>query len=289
MKKYSIVRLVYAARCILLAICGCSSILIGIAGAQNLRLGQRNVVVDTLRDTVFPQIVAGGSWTTTITLVNLDVKPSRVTLMFGVSEGGDLFLNFVGVAQPPRSTLSYEIPVNGCVTIQTVDTGSLQQGYGLLLAASPFGNGGKVGGVAVFRQMVPGQPEFEAAVPLSALTEKRFRIPFDNMDGFSTGIALMTFGADSQGEVIRTPTTVQAEFWDEGGVRLGTGSLALPFVAHRAFSLADQFPALANKRGSIEFRSSKDFMAGLGLRFGPGGAFTSFPTLSLPSWSPYGQ
>ncbi len=157
----------------------------------------------------------------------------------------------------------------------------------LLLTASPFGNGGKVGGTAVFRQTAPGRPDFEAAVPLSAVTEKRFRIPFDNMAGYSTGVALMSFGSDSQGEVLLTPTIVQVEFWNEGGVRLGSGVLTLPFLAHRAFSLADQFPALANKRVVIEFRSSKNFMAGLGLRFSPGGAFTSLPTLSLPDWNPY--
>jgi hypothetical protein len=260
--------------------------LLGIAQAETVRLSNRNVLVDTLRDTVIPHIAAGGSWSTTLTLVNLDLAPSRATLFFADSQGNDLFLNFVGLPQA-RAQLAFEIPANGSVVIETVDSGVLQQGYALLVASRPFGNDGKIGGVAVFRQTVGGRPDFEAAVPLSPVTEKRFRIPFDNAAGFATGVALMSFGVDAQGDVTMAPATIRAEFWDESGNRLGNGLLTLPPLGHRAFALSDQFPALAGRRGTIEFVSSNDFMAGVGLRFSPGGAFTSVPTLSLPDWNSF--
>ena len=268
----------------LIALVICIPYLTGIVSAETIRLGKKNVVVNPNSDILIPQIAVGGSWTTTITLVNLDVQPSRATLFFGDSQGNDLFLSFVGLPQA-RATLAFEIPVNGSIVIETIDTGAFQQGFAFLTVARPLGNDGKIGGVAVFRQRIRGRSDFEAAIPLSPMTEKRLRLPFDNAGGFVTGVALVSFGIDSQGEVSREPTTIRAEFWDQMGVRQGSGSFTLPFIGHRAFSLEEQFPALTGRRGTIEFISSKDFMGGIGLRFGPGGAFTSIPTLSLPSWN----
>ncbi len=259
-------------------------LVIGFGQAQSVTDKYPNIVVDPVRDSVFPQIASGGSWSTSITLFNLDTLPSKATLMF-MNADGAVFLNIVGL-QNPRSLVTLEIPVNGSVVIETGDSGPLQQGIGLLVQGRPLGNEGKIAGVAVFRQRIAGRPDFEAAVPLSPVTEKRFKLPFDHVNGYETGVAIVSWGTYSNGDMIMTPTPIIAEFWDESGNRIGTGSLALSPIGYTAFTLNQQFPELVGRRGVIEFRSSKSFMAGLGLRFSPGGSFTSVPTASLATWNP---
>ncbi len=234
-------------------------------------------------DIIFPHIVAGSSWTTRITLVNMESVPARGSLIFTDTQGEELALNFQGQTGA-ISLLEYEVPGNGAISIETVPGADLQQGYGLLVADPPFGNGRKVSGIAVFRQSVDGRPDFEAAVPLSPITERRFRMPFDNTGGYQTGIALTAFGLDSMGELSLTPTRIEAEYWDESGVRIGSASFHIPGFGQEAFALVTKFPTLSGRRGVIEFRCSKELMAAIGLRFSPGGAFTSLPPSSLLEW-----
>ena len=51
---------------------------------------------------------------------------------------------------------------------------------------------------------------------------------------------------------------------------------------HTAFSVPVQWPSLAGKSGTMIVRSTGRQLSALGLRFNPGGAFTSFHALSLP-------
>jgi hypothetical protein len=49
---------------------------------------------------------------------------------------------------------------------------------------------------------------------------------------------------------------------------------------HATFDLLKRYgTALVNQRGSIDMISSSGELVGLGLRFSPSGAFTSFPAL----------
>jgi hypothetical protein len=245
--------------------------------------GAVKAIVDPDFDAVFPQIAAGESWSTRITLFNMDTAPARGAIIFADANGDDLALTFTGLPNP-TPVLMFEIPANGSITTETTNTGALRQGYGLMVTVPPFGNERKVGGIAVFRQRVEERPEFEAAVPLSPITERRFRVPFDNTAGFETGVAFTSFGIGPDGEISQNPINVQAEYWDEKGVRIGSGIVTIPAMGHTAFALSQKFPELRDRAGVIEFRSPMDFMTGLGLRFNPGGAFTSLPAASLLEW-----
>ena len=67
---------------------------------------------------------------------------------------------------------------------------------------------------------------------------------------------------------------------DEDGVLIGADTVQLTGRGHTAFALPDRFVATRNRRGTVEFTSSTTQITGLGLRFNPGGAFTSFPVLA---------
>ena len=128
-----------------------------------------------------------------------------------------------------------------------------------------------IGGLAVFRQSDPARPDQEAAVTLTT-TSNRFVLPFDNTSGFVTSMALVNVSAT-------LGATINVVIRDEAGVQIGTDSIPLAGRGHIAFAFPDRFAAAANRRGTAEFTSTTSQITGLGLRFNPGGAFTSFPVL----------
>lgn len=253
------------------------------AAAQFHPGSRPQAIVEPFFDIIFPHVVSGGSWTTRITLMNMESAPARGSVLFSDTQGDELFLEFTGI-DGPVSLLDYTIPANGAISIETVPSANIQQGYALLAGFAPFGNERAVSGIVVFRQTVEGRPPFEASVPLSPITERRFRIPFDNTGGYQTGIALTVPGIDSSGGMTSTPTRIEAQYWDDSGVPIGSASFHVPAFGQEAFALSAKFPALAGRRGVIEFRSTGELMAAMGLRFHPGGAFTSLPTASLVEW-----
>jgi hypothetical protein len=135
---------------------------------------------------------------------------------------------------------------------------------------------GRVAGHAIFQQQVAGRPPFEAVVPLSTFTERRTRLPFDNTNGYQTGVAIVNMDT--------IQATITGTIFNEKGESIGTGSLTLPNLGQRAFVLADVFAATRNTRGVIELTTSSEGMCATGLRFHSGGAFTSTPPLALPGW-----
>jgi hypothetical protein len=66
---------------------------------------------------------------------------------------------------------------------------------------------------------------------------------------------------------------------NEAGQQIGAETVSLSGRGHTAFSLSERFASTRNLRGTVEFTSTGSQITGLGLRFNPGGAFTSFPVL----------
>jgi hypothetical protein len=75
--------------------------------------------------------------------------------------------------------------------------------------------------------------------------------------------------------------TVPIVMRDDSGVPIGSATVRLAGKGHTAFVLADQFPNLANRSGSIEFDTPLGWrISVLGLRFPPGQQFTTIPVIA---------
>jgi hypothetical protein len=214
-------------------------------------------------------IADGQFWKTTITLVNRDVTPANFTLNFWAADGSPL-----NVTLEDGSRVShYEniIPVGGARTIATAGTGNqLSEGWAEVVSQQ------LIGGMAIFRQRVPGRRDFEAASPLVPNAGGSFLLPFDNtqldsVQRFVTSMALVNPSTQS--------TNVAVRIRNAGGTLLGNYTVPMGGRNHRAFALTDLFPAAASIQGVAEFQSNESGLTGLGLRFNPGGAFTSLPVL----------
>lgn len=236
--------------------------------ANSESAGQVRAVV-SIGDWVIPQFVAGGGWGTAVSLVNLSTTAQNYTIDFWTDEGGVWRAPILQLGRVDR--IRGALGPGQCVTYETDASVSLEQGWATVLPGSAESVG--IGGFAVFRQRVPGRPDFEAVAPMSSIFDKSFVLLYDNTRGFSTGAALVN--AHPQ-----TAVSVQAFFRDEAGVVLTEQTISLPPLGHTAFSLPDRFPLTAGKRGSVVFRSSGMTLSGLGLRFNPSGAFTSFHALN---------
>jgi len=219
------------------------------------------------------QIADGGPYTTEITLVNNDITPANIALRFHRATGAS------GATEPWQ--LALEGGVNPLLiellpgTSRTFRTAGLSQG-----AQSGWAEiitDQWVTGFATFRQVVPGRPDQEAAVPVNVATPRRMVLPFDNTRGYVTTVAVANL-SETQ------PANIIVVFRDDQGQRILQAELpVLPPSGHRAFALRDLFPAIANRKGAVEFSEvGTGEMSLIGLRFADTGAYTSLKATRLP-------
>jgi hypothetical protein len=96
-------------------------------------------------------------------------------------------------------------------------------------------------------------------------------MPFDYSTGYSTGIALMHFGP--------SPATVTITLFDEARNSLGTPAVVVVSGAgHLSKVLADLFPGIAGKRGTVSLTADLNIF-GRGIRT-DGLSFTSLKVIS---------
>jgi len=127
---------------------------------------------------------------------------------------------------------------------------------------------GRLGITAIFRQSTPGRPDSEATVPATG-SSSRVVFPYDNMQGFATGVAVVNGNPN-------LPADVSILFRPEGRSEVAA-SLTIPKRGQVAVMLPTTFPTIANSRGAVELSSSTTNLSAVALRFSPNGSFTSLP------------
>jgi hypothetical protein len=200
--------------------------------------------------------------------VNLLSVPQTVTLTFYSDNGQKWSLPIAGSG--PAQQKSFELGANASAFLETSGTTATVSTGWASVEGSVSGSGG-VGATAVFRSHVVGRLDFEAVSAMSAASAKGVLLSFDNRNGFATGIAIVNTGTTGV-----VPITVR----DDKGSVVVTENLALGADAHVSFSLSDRYPMVGGRAGTVEIGSSS--AAALGLRFNPGGSFTSTPSIPKP-------
>jgi hypothetical protein len=220
---------------------------------------------------VLSHIAAGGGWETSITLINLSSADTSVQVNFWSDSGVPLTLplTYFQVGKPAQltgSSIQQTIAGNAIFTVRTASPPSSQlaAGWAEVLA------GGSVAAFGIFNSQPFAAPNAEATVALETRQPASWIVPYDNTAGFVTGLAIANTSS--------SPASLNAIVRDESGQQVATSPINLPAMGHTAFSLLDQFPALAGRAGTIQLQNpSGGSVAGLGLRFNPSGTFTSLP------------
>jgi hypothetical protein len=219
------------------------------------------------------QLASGASWTTTITLVNTGAAAAQVRLNFFDDNGNALRLPLLlpqlsTTAPLMASTLDRTIAAGAELVLQAAGTASQAEAVGWAQLLT----NGNVGGSAVFAWATATGTQ-EAVVPIETRGPAAFVLPFDNTDGYATGVAL----ANLSGQPVSVPVVLH----DEAGVNLGTAAIPLPAYSHTTFMLADAYPAAAGKLGALELDTpAGGQISALGIRATPGGAITTVPVLA---------
>ena len=224
----------------------------------------------------FGQVISGGSWKTTLTLVNVSSAPATGKLNFWGTDGQPLLLPLAFPGADGRSSTtassiecSLEPGATFVVESEALDALDTQVGWVELQAAKG------VIGFAVLRLKLAPDRNAEAMLAFEQREGSAFLLPYDNSNGFQTGIAVTNQSPYS-------PADLTLVLRDEAGNTLSTESLSLPVRGHTSFSIGDKYSALSGRRGTVEVRSSSGGRVNvLGLRFSPFGSFTSVPTIAM--------
>jgi hypothetical protein len=131
-----------------------------------------------------------------------------------------------------------------------------------------------MGGTAIFRQSVTGRPDFEAAVPITRPTSQPLMLAYDNTSSFATTFALVSPDPVNS-------AAINVNVFDQNGNLLSSGVLNLPPQGQQGYVLSTLFPPTAGQQGlAVLSNPAGGSLTGLGLRFNPGGSFTSLQMMT---------
>jgi len=230
------------------------------------------VLVQT-SDQIFPHIATGSGWETVIVIVNMSAQPIDFVQRFYAQSGQPMTVTFRNYPQGELTTTAASqgrLPPGASFNFALFDSGQpLQVGWATLTYDS---SQGRLGGYAIFRQRVPGRPDFEALVPLSAYDDYKFFMPFDNIQGFTTAIAIANPASNLSNRIT-------FRFLALDGSTILTDVLDLPPNGQTAFVLSERFPAIAGRLGTLYVQSSVNRLSAMGLRFNTGGGNAQLPLI----------
>jgi hypothetical protein len=214
-------------------------------------------------------LTSGGGWESSFAVVNLGSTSTSMSLNFFGDSGSPLNLPLTF----PQGALS---PVSVPSVNQTLGSNAM-----LLLDTNPPANvplnegwanltsGGNVNAYEIFHYVPSGQ---EAVVPLQAAVAPSYLMIYDNtslVNTLGTGVAIANG--------VNQTASVPFVFNDDAGAQITSGTISVPPLGHTAFTLADQYPATAGKRGTLQFtRPPQGQISVLGIRSN-GNSFTTIP------------
>ncbi len=224
-------------------------------------------------------LAAEENWVTTFTLVNKggSAATARLNLFGDLSDptgSGPLALTLAFPQQPSASNRIDAAFLDSAIApnASSIVTTEVQPASTSLVGSAQLSATGPVDGFAIFHQIPTAQ---EAVVPLETRNASSYLLAYDNTGGIVLGVAVANISTQA--------ANVNVVLRDDTGAQIGTPlPLALTSNQHKSFVLSSQFPATANKRGTIEFDTPPGGQISvLGIRFTPpNNALTTIPALA---------
>ena len=224
---------------------------------------------------VFPRIICGTGWSTTLVLVNSASNSVDFQLAFSGSDGQPS--QFSVATQPNIGTMTVyglqgALGPTSTLNLTLASSSSLEEGWGLLSYSSAQGS---IGGYALIRHSALGGAfNFETTVPLSNMQDVSFYVPFDNTAGFQTELTIVNPASNLAAQVSLTYRDPQGQVMLVDSVNLGAGQ-------QMTINLPNTYPDLANKSGTIDLEADISVMSALAVRYNPAyGTIAAVPGLN---------
>ncbi|PYT29246.1 MAG: hypothetical protein DMG58_16665 [Acidobacteria bacterium] len=224
---------------------------------------------------VFPHIATGGGWETVVVIVNMSVTPVDFTASFYDEAGAPMqvtFSEFPSGHITTTSAIDGHLGSEGSFNFSLFDATSNTQVGWVMLDYDTSSH--RIGGYSAFRYRAGGVIN-EGLVPISGYDDTRFYMSFDNIEGFATGIALTNPSTSAN--------VVTIAALDLDGNEITGGHLTLPAGGHHSFVLADSFPALAGRTGTLYVSSNQAMLSAVGIRMNVAGGYT-FTSIPVMNW-----
>jgi hypothetical protein len=212
---------------------------------------------------LIPQVVDGGGWQTTFVLTNRTANPASVSLSFRIDTTAGATQAWTPPFLEVSSTMGLSLGGGSTMYLHTPGTATLlSQGWTVVNADAG------IVAYAIFTIRNPGRQDQDGTA-IAAASTSRILVPFDNSSGLVTSVGVVNPTGTSQ--------SISVNFRTANGT-VSLGSLpSIPPNGHMAFTLPQQFPAIAMQSGLIEFYSTSGSFSVLALRFNPTGGFTAAP------------
>lgn len=229
-------------------------------------------------DTVFPHLATGGGWETVIVMVNMSNVTVNYSTYFYNQRGGPMnvtFREYPGGNVVTGSAIRSILPPGASFNFALFDaTPSTQVGWALVENQTP---NTRLGGYAVFRQRIAGRADFEALVPLSSYEDYRFYLPVDEIQGFVTAMAI----CNPAGALTNS---VRLQMLGLDGREIARKTITLAPGEQRAFAIADEFPQMRDRLGTLYVEGTTNRLSAIGLRFNTAGG-NSFSSVPIMNWA----
>lgn len=215
-------------------------------------------------------LTAGGGWETSFAVVNLGPASTSMSLNFFGDSGSPLTLPLTfpqtsNAAPANLPAVNQTLGSNALLLLETKPPASvpLSEGWANLTGA------GNVNAYEIFHYGPSGQ---EAVVPVQNAGSSSYLLVYDNtslVNTLGTGVAI----ANRVNQTASVPFVIN----DDSGTQIASGSVSVPALGHTAFTLADQYPVTAGKRGTLQFTTPpQGQISVLGIRSN-GNSFTTIP------------
>jgi hypothetical protein len=227
------------------------------------------VIVAVRGRLIIPQIADGGTWRTSITVLNNSATEAiTFEIRFWSSSGTRLSFPFVG--EGTKSTIVQQLQPGGSAVYKTEGTAAATTaGWIEILSTGPTVALAPISAFAVFRQRVPGRPDFESTALAVPSDSAEVLFAFDNLEKYVTSLAIVNPTLEA--------ATISVQFRSAAGTILSQETISLPPLGHSHFETTNRFPISLDKVGSVVFSAITGRLAPLGLHFNPTGPFTSIP------------
>jgi hypothetical protein len=237
--------------------------------------GPRQATFVSQYKTILPHLVFGGGWHNRFMFVNYNGNTVSVRLYFYGSDGSAL-------AVPIKQFGTYtavDVYLQGWGTrvIETDESpgDALHQGWAKAVVSCSSTTCEDVVIYGVFATAeVPGYPVFEATVFAGDSRSTDVMFPFDNRNGFSTGIAIVAHTCTASDPDVR----INFKYADDPGNTFYQYQVPMKCPGHTSFSLPDFNSTSQNRLGFVEVFSHSASVSAIALLFNPhGGAHTTIP------------
>ncbi len=230
--------------------------------------------VSTFAHIAYGQSGSGAYWKTSFVFTNTGTTTATVQLLTWTPGGTPLAVPVVGGTTDSQHV--FNMPAGGSVLVELDETASnvVTTGWAGVVI------NGSVSSQGIFKLHIPGQPDFEATVPLVSRTlplciipfptspTPVLGLPFDNTSGYVTSVAFANTAPAAR--------TLDLEFVDSAGASIFTAHEPLGAHAQMAFATPTRYSAVAGMRGWMRVLNSQTDFTALGFRFNPNGPFTTW-------------